>query len=140
MSVKFLERNFLQRLFGICATPRPGDDGCWKYESGLLTVQLERVPELRPAGSAVRLEGGSLPRRVLLVHTEDGAYHALHNRCTHGGHRRLDFVPGTETVQCCSVNKSTFSCAGEHLHGPVPEPVATFPVEHGQGTLQIRVG
>ena len=140
MTVKFLKRNFLQRLFGLCATPKPADGGSWQYESGLLTLQLGRLPELSQPGSAVRFEGGDLPRRVLVVHAEDGTYHALHNRCTHGGHRRLDFVPGTETVQCCSVNKSTFGFAGDHRHGPVPEAVTTFPVEAAEGRLNIRMG
>ena len=45
---------------------------------------------------------GTITARTLVVHGDDGTFHAFANRCRHMG-RRLDPVPGTETVQCCSV-------------------------------------
>ncbi len=44
------------------------------------------------------------------------------------GHRRLDPVPGTNTVQCCSVSKSTYDLDGTKVHGPAPDPINTYPV------------
>ena len=92
-------------------------------------IDLKRAPELETPGGALRLEGDGLPRRVLVIRGDDGGFCAFHNRCTHLGHRRLDPVPGTETVQCCSVNKSTYTYDGRKVYGPNPAPVRTFPVK-----------
>ena len=107
MGIKFLKRSFFQRLLGISATTKPGIDDCWNYAEGKLTIDLDKAVELKIPGGAIRFEGKGLPERVLVVSGEDGDYRAFHNRCTHLGHRRLDPVPGTSTVQCCSINKCT---------------------------------
>ncbi|RLC32026.1 MAG: Rieske (2Fe-2S) protein [Deltaproteobacteria bacterium] len=128
MEIKFLNRNIFQRIFGIPATPKFNHPDCWHFSDGKLTVDLKKVPELDKPGGAIRVEGRDLPRRILVVHGEDGNYHVFQNRCTHMGHRRLDPVPGTNTVQCCSVNKSTYDYAGTKIHGPAPKPITTYPV------------
>lgn len=129
MALKSNKRNIFQRLFGIPVTPLAGDADGWSFVDGTLVIDLERMPELTEPGRAVRLESPEIPVRVLIVHGEDGQYHAFRNRCTHAG-RRLDPVPGTETVQCCSISKSTFDYACQALHGPVKEPIHAFPVRH----------
>jgi len=128
MEIKFLDRNIFQRIFGIPATAKPQNPDCWTYSDGQLVIDLKKAPELEISGGALRLEGGSLPRRILVVKDRDGNLRAFHNRCTHLGHRRLDPVPGTDTVQCCSVNKSTYGLDGTKLHGPAPKPVSVYPV------------
>lgn len=140
MTVTFLNRGLWQRIFGVSATQTPGDEASWGYASGSLTIDLDLTPELSAPGTALRFEGGGLPKRVLVVFTESGEYRAFHNRCTHMGHRRLDYVPGTETVQCCSINKSTYTFAGEKIHGPNPKPVETFPVEKDGSRLTVQLG
>ena len=105
--IKFLKRNFFLRIFGICATREPSDTECWRFADNVITVELSRAPELAEPGGAIRLEGKNLPERILVVHGEDGEYHAFLNKCVHGK-RRLDPVPGTYTVQCCSVGKSNW--------------------------------
>lgn len=129
MSVKFLNRNIFQRIFGIPATSKPLDPQCWSYGEGKIKIDLRRAPELKNIGGALRLEGNGLPMRVLVVHGDDGAFCAFRNRCTHLGHRRLDPVPGTGTVQCCSVNKSTYTYNGNKVFGPPSAPIGTFKVE-----------
>lgn len=129
MTVKFLKRNFLQRVFGIPATSKPQSSDCWHFLNGKLIVDLKKAPELQRPGGAMRLEGGNLPERILVLHGEDGSFHVFQNRCTHIGHRRLDPVPGTNTVQCCSVNKSTYDFQGTKVHGPAPRPVVSYPVD-----------
>jgi len=95
--------------------------------------------ELKTPGGAIRFEGKSLPKRVLVVCGEDGEYRAFHNRCTHFGHRRLDPVPGTDTVQCCSVNKSTYDSGGNKIFGPTPHPITRYPVEKDQEKLIVSI-
>lgn len=101
MTVKFLKRSIWQRIFGITATDKPQDEGGWQYDSGQLIISLDRIPELTRLGTAIRFEGKSLPARVLVVFGEDEQYQAFQNRCTHFGHRRLDYVPGTEISGGC---------------------------------------
>lgn len=139
MDIKFLRRNFLQRLLGISATAKPKIENCWNYANGKLTISLSKTPELTLPGGAARFEGNNLPVRVLVVYGEDGEYRAFQNRCTHLGHRRLDPVPGTSTVQCCSVNKSSYDSDGNKIFGPAPGPVTRYPVEKSQEKLVISI-
>ncbi len=139
MGIKFLKRSFFQRLLGISATTKPKIDDCWHYADGKLTIDLDKALELKAPGDAIRLEGKNLPERVLVVCGEDGEYRAFHNRCTHLGHRRLDPVPGTDTVQCCSISKSTYDSGGKKIFGPTPHPVKRFPVEKNQTKLIVMI-
>ncbi len=134
--VKSLKRNFFQRLFGIPATAPPGDPGCWEYASGQLTIDLRRAPELARPGGAIRLEGHPLPVRILVVRDEQGLWRAYRNRCRHGG-RRLDPVPGTDSVQCCSVSKGTYDLEGNLVAGPGRGPLTVYPVENEGDRLLV---
>jgi nitrite reductase/ring-hydroxylating ferredoxin subunit len=139
MGIQFLKRGLFQRIFGIPATSQPQVPDCWTFADGKLTIDLKKAKVLKKPGGALRFEGGNLPKRVLVVYGEDKKYRAYHNRCTHIGHRRLDPVPGTGTVQCCSVNKSTYDAAGEKIYGPAPRPIATYPavVKGNQLTITL---
>lgn len=138
MTVKKLDRNFFQRLLGLCVTRKPAKQDSWKFEDGKLTVDLQAMPELSPKGSAVRLEGGGLAEPVLLVHGDDGGFHAFRNRCTHGK-RALDPVPGAGTVQCCSVGTSTFDYSGKLIEGPAKGPLTVYGVDKQGETLLITL-
>jgi nitrite reductase/ring-hydroxylating ferredoxin subunit len=138
MAVTFLKRGFFQRLFGIPATQKPTDDAGWQFAGGVVTIDLNQVPELGKSGGAVRLEGRGLPERVLVVHGDDGVYRAFHNRCRHMG-RRLDPVPGAGTVQCCSVSKATYDYEGAVVHGPAKGPVKWYPVSQEGETLRVTI-
>jgi len=138
MEIRTLRRNIFQRIFGIPATRAPSDDGCWEVSGRKLLIDLNRVPELSKPGGAIRLEGKNLHDRVLVIRADDGTFRSFRNRCRHMG-RRLDPVPGTETVQCCSVSKTTYSYDGQVLYGPAKEPVNTFPVEVIDNKLVISL-
>jgi nitrite reductase/ring-hydroxylating ferredoxin subunit len=127
METPTLQRNIFQRLFGICATSPPSDEGCWTFEDGKLTIDLTRAPELNDRNGAIRLEKKNLPERVLVVHGNDDSYHAFKNRCAHAK-RRMDPIPGTEQIQCCSVGKSTFDYSGMRLSGSAKKDIETYPV------------
>ena len=104
------------RLFGIAATKPPRDPACWTFGGGAVELDLGRAPELADRGGAVRLEGGDLPVRVLVLRGEDGELHAFVNACPHAK-RRLDPLPGADQVRCCSIGKTTFDYAGKRLSG-----------------------
>lgn len=131
--------SIFKRLFGICATRLPVNAGCWTYADGKLEVSLDKAPELSQKGGAIRLEGPSLPKRVLVVHGQDGAFHAFPNRCTHIGHRRIDPVPGEDKIRCCSVGKSTFDYSGQRISGSAKESLEPLALEADGGKLVISV-
>jgi nitrite reductase/ring-hydroxylating ferredoxin subunit len=140
MAVKILKRSFFQRMLGIPATGMPLKPGCWVFSGKEITIDLDKAPELAAPGGALRLEGAGLPVRVLVVRGEGDAFHAFRNRCTHLGRRRLDPVPGTATVQCCSVNTSTFTLEGKSIHGPGKNPLTVYPVEKKGNSLVVKIG
>ncbi len=127
-----------KRLFGICDTQVPTNEGCWRYEDGAITVDLQRVPELASNGGAIRLEGKNAPVRVLLLRGEDNELHAFKNRCTHGG-RRLDPLSGEGNVQCCSVGKSTFNYSGQLQGGSAKNDITVYSVEVQDNTAVIHI-
>lgn len=139
MEVTILKRNILQRLLGRPATEAPSDPGCWTYSDRQLVIDLKRAPELAEAGGAIRLEGKNLPDRILVIHADDDSYRAFRNRCKHMG-RRLDPVPKTSTVQCCSISKTTYTYDGSVLYGPAKDPLETFQVISAEGKLTVMIG
>ena len=138
MAGKVLKRNLFQRLFGICATAPPQDEGCWDFSEGKINIDLTRAPELSKPGNGIRLEGRNLPQRMLVIHGDDNQYHAFQNRCSHMG-RRLDAVPESGTVQCCSVGKTTCDYSGQVLFGSGKKPITTYPVEAEPEKLMIKL-
>ena len=129
---------FLKRIFGICETRLPGDPQGWSLQNGTVRIDLLRVPELAAPGSAVRLEGRGLDPRLLVFRGDDGRYHAVANRCTHMG-RRIDVIAGSNTIECCSVSKSTFTYDGQPVGGAAKRPVTNYPVSREGDTLTITL-
>jgi len=127
-----------KRIFGICETKAPSDGKCWKVAEGKVEIELARVPELQSKEGAIRLEGGGLPERVLVVHGTDGRFYAFRNNCTHFG-RRIDPLPGQPQVRCCSLSKSTFDYRGERVSGPARRTLTTYKVEVENGVLIISL-
>ncbi|MBW1798649.1 MAG: Rieske 2Fe-2S domain-containing protein [Deltaproteobacteria bacterium] len=139
MQTGILRRNIFQRIFGICATKPPADEGCWNYENGKVIVDLSRATELSKPNGAVRLEKkNDLPARVLVFKSEDGQYHAFHNQCAHAK-RRLDPIPGAQQVQCCSIGKSTFDYEGKVVSGTAEGDVRTYLLVFEDGKLVITL-
>jgi nitrite reductase/ring-hydroxylating ferredoxin subunit len=138
METPTLQRNIFQRIFGICITKPPSDEGCWSFENGNVTVDLARAPELSEKSGAVRLEKKGLPNRMLVVRGDDDKYHAFLNKCAHAG-RRMDPVPGTELVQCCSVGKSTFQYDGKRVSGSAKKNIQAYPVSVEDKKLVISI-
>lgn len=106
---------------------------------GNVEIDLSRASELREAHGAIRIEGKPLPERLLVFRGEDGQYHALPNRCTHVGHRRLDPLPGRNCVQCCSVGQSVFDYQGNRISGSARKPIQPLAVREQDGALIISL-
>lgn len=138
MEVKTNPIGFWKRLFGKCLTQPPANADCWKYENGLLIIDLSRTPELVQKAGAIRIENQTLPDRVLIVHGDDDQYYAYRNRCMHAK-RRLDPVPGSNTIQCCSINKTTYDYQGRVIVGPAKGPLTAYPVDFEEGRIFINV-
>ncbi len=120
---------FLKKILGICNTKRPENNACWDYFEGKVEILLDHAKELSEKNNAIRLEGKGLPCRLLVFLGEDGQYHTITNKCSHMGGRRIDPVPGSETLMCCSIGGSTYAYNGEVLNGPAGKSLKTFPVE-----------
>ncbi|MBN1654449.1 MAG: Rieske 2Fe-2S domain-containing protein [Deltaproteobacteria bacterium] len=127
---------FFQRLFGICQTNPPADPSCWNVTGSTLTVDLQKSPELAASGGAIRIDGRGIDKRVLVFKGDDDQYHALINRCGHGG-RRLDPMLGEGTVQCCSIGKSTYDYCGKRLSGSSRKDIRALELKHEGSTLTI---
>ncbi len=138
MAVKPYKRNLFQRLLGKPQTAPPQDADCWRVEDGKVSIELERAPELSEEYGAIRLEGPDLPRPVLVMRDGKGAYRAFQNRCTHGG-RRLDPVPGTETLCCCSMGRSRFDYDGKVVSGAAKDPIHPLAVEVLEKRLRVEI-
>lgn len=138
MKVKKLNRTIFQRILGRPATSLPENNDFWSVSNGNVIVELSKAPALAKPGGAVRLEG-NLSKNVLIVHGEDGLFYAYDNKCTHLG-RRIDPVPGTETVQCCSINCATFDLDGNKIDGPAKRPLTTYPLQAVDDKLVIEIG
>jgi nitrite reductase/ring-hydroxylating ferredoxin subunit len=128
----------LKRLFGICETPLPGDPQSWSVQAGTVQIDLSRTPELKTPGNGVRLEGRGLDPRLLVLHGDDGQYHAFANRCTHMG-RRIDTIAGSNTIACCSVSKSTFTYDGQPVGGAAKKPLKTYALAQEGEVLTIKL-
>jgi len=136
--MKTVERNIFQRLFGLCATKEPSDPQCWTVKDGKVEISLNKAGDLKNPGSAIRLEGKQLPNRLLVCHGTDDQYYAFVNKCKHMG-RRMDPVPETQSIQCCSIGKSTYAYSGKSVSGLAKEALDTFPVEKSTDTLVIKL-
>jgi nitrite reductase/ring-hydroxylating ferredoxin subunit len=116
--------DFFKAVAGICQT-EPLNPDLWEVTHDKARVKVGQVPELNRPGGAVYLTGKGLPERVLIVSRDDGGFVCAANRCTHMS-RRLDPVPGEQTLRCCSVSHSTFDYQGNNLTGPTRKPLEVY--------------
>lgn len=100
-------------------------DGFKNRSNPTIEIHLNRALELSKVWGALRLEKKNLPERVLVMRGEGEDYYAFRNKCKHMG-RRLGPVPGTQTFQCCSLNKATYDYKGNVIFGPAKEAVDVY--------------
>lgn len=127
-----------KKIFGICNTKRPSDDGSWYVSNGKIVLEWARVPVLHKPGKAVSLEGRGLKESVFLVYGIDGQYHAFKNRYPPLG-MRLDPVDGTVKIRCCGPFETIFDYSGNVMAGVGKEPLKKYPVEMRKCKMVIWV-
>jgi nitrite reductase/ring-hydroxylating ferredoxin subunit len=128
--------NILKAILGICETKPPVDGGCWNCSGGKIEIDLIRAPELSKPGGAIRLEGEGLPERVLVLVGTDGKFHAFQNRCRHMG-RRIDPVPASSKIRCCSVSRATYDYSGKVVSGPAKRRLKAYRVEVAEDKVTV---
>ncbi len=128
----------LKRVFGISNTKKPSNPDCWDFSSGHINLDLTKIPELNSETCAVRLEGKDLPYRVLVIHGSDKKFHAIKNKCSHGG-RRIDILDNSDNLMCCSVGKSTFKYSGELISGSAKKDIRSLELEQNENILKIKI-
>ena len=129
-------RNFLDRIAGRPITDLPQISNAWSLQGNSLALDLSKLPELEELGSAVRIEGEVLADPILVVFGDDGDYYAFLNACTHAG-RMVDPISGTMTLECCSVNSSTFDYEGNVLSGPAEGALTSYPLSVEDNKLLV---
>jgi nitrite reductase/ring-hydroxylating ferredoxin subunit len=129
--------DFFKALAGICKTS-PLDSQHWKLENSRITVELDKVPELKKSGGAVYLSGNGLSRPILIMKDNNGNFLCVENKCTHMG-RKLDPDLTGSVLRCCSVSHSTFGLDGQKLSGPAKGPIKIFPHREHEERLYIEV-
>ena len=125
-----------KKIFGICETKPPANNDCWTFSDQAVEIDLSITPELLKSGGAVRLEGKGLPERIMVFHGNDGKYYVIRNKCSHAG-RRIDPLPGTQQIKCCSVMGSTYDYKGRVVSGAAKKNLDTFKVITDQNKLKI---
>lgn len=136
MDCKRNKRNIFQRLFGKCITGKPGDSSSWQLKDGDLIIDLSKTPELEKEYSGLRFENDDI--RVLVVKFEDNELIAYENKCLHA-QRRLDPVPGTDTIQCCSMGATTYDKEGNVLCGNVEGKVKRYEISTDDKILTVHL-
>ena len=127
----------LKKIFGICETKKPNDPDCWIFSGGRIEIDLNRAGDLSEQGGAIRLEGKGLTGRILVMQDDTGKFHAYSNKCPHMG-RRIDPVPGSSDVHCCSVMGSVFNAKGEVISGPAKKNLKQYEIVIGGTILSIN--
>lgn len=138
MSTATYKRNIFQRIAGKPQSGPPADANCWSYQDGRLFIDLARARELAQPWGAINIDDPSLPVPVLVFLDGDGIYRAYCNLCGHGG-RRLDPVPGTDTLMCCSLGKSRYDFEGNVIGGAAEKGVLPFAVDVQPGRLIVTL-
>jgi nitrite reductase/ring-hydroxylating ferredoxin subunit len=130
------QTDLFDRLRGITDMPLLENDDAWRYEGGVLVLDLALVPELAAPDSAVRLEEDAVPEPLLIVRDAQDVYHVFVNKCTHAD-RKLDLVDGE--LECTSFSTSTFDLAGEPQSGPAKDRLTTYTAGVDGGRLVVAL-
>ena len=107
----------------------------------MVRIDLTRIPELRPTGSAIKFIDESRKLWLLIAHTEKHRYVALDQKCTHGG-GPLTYVHKHRMLECTCWGHAQFALDGRILRWPNSKPgrpVRVHQVALSGNSLEVRV-
>ena len=123
-----------------CTVPEAPADGV-RIEPGLVTIRLDRTPELNRTGASVKIVDFARKLQIIVARTTKDRFVALDQKCTHGG-GALTYVHKHQHLYCTCWGHSKFALDGTVLRWPnkqVPRPLRAHAVERKNGLLEIRV-
>jgi Rieske Fe-S protein len=137
-------RELLRRSFAlagvpvVCCTTADIPPASVTYRGNSLVIDLKKAPELRKAGSAVRVVDVERSVNLIVVHGKKGRFSALERSCTHGG-AQVAYNRVNDTVQCSSWGHSEFALDGALLGGSAKRPLPAHVCRLAGGKLEVTL-
>ena len=120
----------------LCCTTPEIPPASFTIQGAVLTIDLQRAPELRKSGGAVRVVDLERKVNLIVVHPARNRFAALDRSCTHGG-AQVVYNGRNQTVQCTSWGHSEFALDGTVLGGSAKRPVRAYEIRRAGDRLEI---
>jgi nitrite reductase/ring-hydroxylating ferredoxin subunit len=121
-----------------CTTPQAPPESIG-YRGDTLVIDLAKVPDLGPVGSARAVVDPGRKLNIVVAHASRRRYVALDRSCTHGG-AQCAYDHKRQTVRCTSLNHAEYALDGTLLHGRTHGNLRTYPVRLAGASLEISLG
>jgi Rieske Fe-S protein len=112
-----------------------------RIQPGLVTIDLERIPDLNRSGAFVKVVDAAHKLQIIVAHSAKNQFVALDQKCTHGG-GALTYVHKYRHLYCTCWGHSKFALDGSVLRWPnqqTPRPLRAHQVERKGNLLEIHV-
>ena len=120
----------------LCCTTPEIPPASFTIQGAVLIIDLQRAPELRKSGAAVRVVDLERKVNLIVVHPAKNRFAALDRSCTHGG-AQVVYNGHNQTVQCTSWGHSEFALDGTVLGGTAKRPVRAYGIRRAGDRLEI---
>ena len=123
-----------------CTLPEP-PAGTIRVTLGFVVIDLDRTPELRKVGGALKIVDSDRKLQILVARPARDRFVALDQKCTHGG-GALTYVHRHQHLYCTCWGHSKFALDGSVLRWPnkqTPRPLRAYSVERLANLLHVRV-
>jgi len=123
-----------------CTIPEAPADAV-HIQPGLLTLDLDRAPALRPTGGYLKILDPARKLQLLIARTSKNTFVALDQKCTHGG-GPLTYIHKHQHLYCTCWGHSKFALDGSVLRWPnkqTPRPIRAYPVARRGKILEVRM-
>jgi nitrite reductase/ring-hydroxylating ferredoxin subunit len=110
--------------------PKKGEND---EKMNITSLEVCKVAEL-PAGSGKNFRFGSIP--ALLIHTDDGQFHAFKAVCTHLG-CTVQYRDDKHHIYCACHGGEYDPTSGKNIAGPPPKPLPALAVAVKNGMIVV---
>jgi nitrite reductase/ring-hydroxylating ferredoxin subunit len=124
-----------------CCTLAEAPAGAARIDSGLVTIDLDRTPELARAGGAIKVVDRARKLQILVARSGKNEFVALDQKCTHGG-GALTYVHRHKHLYCTCWGHAIFALDGSVIRWPntqKPRPLRAHGVQLQGNLLAVRV-